>query len=390
MRRCRRRRSVSAASLARDARAAVGASPPAGDRPCADARRPTGGLVLPLSSKYLIDEVLDQAALRAAGPDCARRAACHGHSGAVTSFALVADSRRRRAARDHRHAQARAGAHHAPARALFRFDANRRAGVAHHERCGRPPQSRRHRPGAARRRHLHGGASVSAFCSTSTGGSRSSPSSCWPLFGGGMAYAFKTLRPLFRERGKINAEVTGRLTEVARRHSRRQELHGGKARRDRLCSGRPSPVPQHRQVDDRRVGDDLRQHRHRRPHQRGHDLARRTRHPRRADDARRLLHVHLLHRPRGRAVGLDCVDRHADHRGVCRARSHPRDSRHADGRRPRPGQAAAGRHPRPHRVRRRVVRVQRRPAGAEVGVIRRAARHDDRAGRDRADRARAR
>jgi ABC-type multidrug transport system fused ATPase/permease subunit len=33
------------------------------------------------------------------------------------------------------------------------------------------------------------------------------------LFGGGMAYAFKTLRPLFRERGRINAEVTGRLTE---------------------------------------------------------------------------------------------------------------------------------------------------------------------------------
>jgi ABC-type multidrug transport system fused ATPase/permease subunit len=34
------------------------------------------------------------------------------------------------------------------------------------------------------------------------------------LFGAGMAYAFKTLRPLFRERGKINAEVTGRLTEA--------------------------------------------------------------------------------------------------------------------------------------------------------------------------------
>ena len=29
-----------------------------------------------------------------------------------------------------------------------------------------------------------------------------------------MAYAFKTLRPLFRERGKINAEVTGRLAEA--------------------------------------------------------------------------------------------------------------------------------------------------------------------------------
>jgi len=32
-------------------------------------------------------------------------------------------------------------------------------------------------------------------------------------FGGGMATAFKRLRPLFRERGQINAEVTGRLTE---------------------------------------------------------------------------------------------------------------------------------------------------------------------------------
>jgi ABC-type multidrug transport system fused ATPase/permease subunit len=34
------------------------------------------------------------------------------------------------------------------------------------------------------------------------------------LFGGGMALAFKRLRPLFRERGRINAEVTGRLNET--------------------------------------------------------------------------------------------------------------------------------------------------------------------------------
>lgn len=34
------------------------------------------------------------------------------------------------------------------------------------------------------------------------------------MFGAGMAYAFAKLRPLFRERGKINAEVTGRLTEA--------------------------------------------------------------------------------------------------------------------------------------------------------------------------------
>ncbi len=34
------------------------------------------------------------------------------------------------------------------------------------------------------------------------------------LFGGALAYAFKRLRPLFRERGKITAEVTGRLNEA--------------------------------------------------------------------------------------------------------------------------------------------------------------------------------
>ncbi|HEX9727723.1 MAG TPA: ABC transporter ATP-binding protein [Gemmatimonadales bacterium] len=33
-------------------------------------------------------------------------------------------------------------------------------------------------------------------------------------FGGAMAFAFKRLRPIFRDRGKINAEVTGRLSET--------------------------------------------------------------------------------------------------------------------------------------------------------------------------------
>ena len=90
-----------------------------------------------------------------------------------------------------------------------------------------------------------------------------------------MAYAFKTLRPLFRERGKINAEVTGRLTEALGGIRVVKSLHGGEARRDRLHQGRASPVPQRRAVDDRRVGDDGRQHRHRRHHRRPDDLARR-------------------------------------------------------------------------------------------------------------------
>src|SRR5690242_20818587 len=33
------------------------------------------------------------------------------------------------------------------------------------------------------------------------------------VFGAAMRYAFKTIRPIFRARPKINAEVTGRLTE---------------------------------------------------------------------------------------------------------------------------------------------------------------------------------
>src|SRR6267154_1347208 len=33
-------------------------------------------------------------------------------------------------------------------------------------------------------------------------------------FGGGIAYAFSKLRPLFRERGKLNADLTGRLGET--------------------------------------------------------------------------------------------------------------------------------------------------------------------------------
>jgi subfamily B ATP-binding cassette protein MsbA len=34
------------------------------------------------------------------------------------------------------------------------------------------------------------------------------------LFGGGLSYAFARIRPLFRERGKLSADLTGRLTET--------------------------------------------------------------------------------------------------------------------------------------------------------------------------------
>ena len=45
-----------------------------------------------------------------------------------------------------------------------------------------------------------------------------------------LQYAFKKIRPIFRERAKINAEVTGRLDRIARRRSRDQGLPRRRAR----------------------------------------------------------------------------------------------------------------------------------------------------------------
>ena len=100
-------------------------------------------------------------------------------------------------------------------------------------------------------------------------------------FGGGMATAFKRLRPLFRERGQINAEVTGPARRIARRRPHRQGLHRGEARRAGLRERRAPAVPQRREVADRHV----RRHgvlvagRRRQRHR--DDADRRSRHPRR-------------------------------------------------------------------------------------------------------------
>ena len=149
-------------------------------------------------------------------------------------------------------------------------------------------------------------------------------------FGGGMAYAFRTLRPLFRERGKINAEVTGRLTEalggirVVKSYTaeKREEIvfTKGAHRLFRNIAKSMTGVSATTAgstvivgiigvlmiwlggrailAGEMTLGD--------------------------------LDHVHLLHRPGRGAARVDCLDRHADHRSVRRARSHPRDPRHAD------------------------------------------------------------
>ena len=209
-------------------------------------------------------------------------------------------------------------------------------------------------------------------------------------FGGGMAYAFRTLRPLFRERGKINAEVTGRLTEA---------LGGIRVVKSYTAEKREEIVftkgahRLFRNIAKSMTGVSA-------------TTAGSTvivgiigvlmiwlggpRDSRRRDDARRSHHVHLLHRPGRGAAGVDRLDRHADHRGVRRARSHPRDSRHADrGRRGR--DARTGRDADRRRgVRRRLVRVQRGSAGAARRVVSGRRGDDDGARRDRAAPARAR
>ncbi len=70
-------------------------------------------------------------------------------------------------------------------------------------------------------------------------------------FGGGMAYAFRTLRPLFRERGKINAEVTGRLTEALGGIRIVKSYTAEKREAIVFAQGGAPAVPEHREVDDR-------------------------------------------------------------------------------------------------------------------------------------------
>ncbi len=163
------------------------------------------------------------------------------------------------------------------------------------------------------------------------------------LFGGGMAYAFKRLRPLFRERGKIQAEVTGRLTEalggirIVKSYTaeKREEIvftHGAHKLFRNIAQSMTgvSATTSGSTVIIGVVGVIM-------IWMGGNDILAGT------DDARRLRDVHLLHRPARGADDFDCQHRHADHRGVRRARSHPRDPQHGDRGRGRRGQAVARR-----------------------------------------------
>ena len=116
-----------------------------------------------------------------------------------------------------------------------------------------------------------------------------------------MATAFKRLRPLFRERGQINAEVTGRLAEslggvriVKAYTAEKREETRVRARARTGCSA----TSRKSMTGVSAVGA-FSARRHRRDRHRD-DPHRRIGHPRRHDDDRRFRDVPVVHRADGR------------------------------------------------------------------------------------------
>ena len=161
------------------------------------------------------------------------------------------------------------------------------------------------------------------------------------LFGGGMAYAFQRLRPLFRERGKIQAEVSGRLTEalggirIVKSYTaeKREEIVFTKGAHRLFRNIAQSMTGVSATTSGSTVivgvigvvmiwigGGDI--------------LAGRM-------TLGALHHVRVLHRAARGAADLHRQHRHADHRGLRRARPDPRDPRHGDRGRGGRGQAGA-------------------------------------------------
>ena len=153
---------------------------------------------------------------------------------------------------------------------------------------GRHPQSRRHGPRRGRRRNGHGRALALVILFRLNAKLTGIALAVLSLFGFVLLYAFKTLRPLFRERSRINAEVSGRLTESfsgvrvvkAYRAERREALVFSKGVH-RLFRNVAQTMTGFSAVGS--LFDAAPRDRRRRDH-----VGRRQRHPRRPDDDRRV------------------------------------------------------------------------------------------------------
>ena len=109
-------------------------------------------------------------------------------------------------------------------RGLLRREPHGHAGGAHHDRRGRRAQPGGHGAGGVCRRTADGGAGVSSILLHRSVTVTLTVFAVVGVFVFVLQYGFKTIRPIFRERGKINAEVTGRLDRVAGRRARDQGL----------------------------------------------------------------------------------------------------------------------------------------------------------------------
>ena len=136
------------------------------------------------------------------------------------------------------------------------------------------------------------------------------------VFGFGLRKAFRTIRPIFRERAKINAEVTGRLTESLGGVRVVKGYHAEAARARGVQLGRRAPAAKRLQDADRDFGHEPvvvdADGRHRRDrHVHGHAPD-----PGRQADAGRILHLHHVPRLPGRAAVSGGRHRHPDHRSA--------------------------------------------------------------------------
>ncbi len=186
------------------------------------------GLVLPGSSKYLFDNVINKRETHLLGPIVLAVIGATLVQG-LTSFTLTQLLSKSAQTNDYGVAQASAGAYWAAAGKLLRREQNRRAGFADHERC--------------RRRKKFDGTGLVEF----VGGLLTALMALIILlristvmtvvaflvmlaFAVFLNKAFSTIRPIFRARPKINAEVTGQANRVAGRGASGEGLPRGGAR----------------------------------------------------------------------------------------------------------------------------------------------------------------
>ncbi len=169
------------------------------------------GLVTPWASRYLIDDVVGKHNQALLGPLVAAVGGAVVISGrhflhSGTGLKCVGSEV------DSRDADSCATAHRTPAGPLLRPEQNRCAGIPNYVRCRRREEPVGYRPGGTDRWNIHRryrvflliriNAVLTVFAVLFLG-----------LFATIMRSAFQKVRPMFRERGAINAEVTGRLTE---------------------------------------------------------------------------------------------------------------------------------------------------------------------------------